>query len=357
MALWMVRVGKYGEYEAKFLESSRIFLTWEELKDDDLSSAKDYEAIKEVLRARYAEAPERRLGNWAGQIWAFALPMTPGDLVVVPLKSQPAVAIGEITSGYEYNPKAEPDFRHSRKVKWLSQAVPRSAFGQDLLYSLGSIMTICRIERNDAEKRIRVMATNGWKDPGATTRSLPPTKATQGTSDVAGVPPEATEEPVNLEAFARDQIQKLILQKFKGHGLAQLVRRVLEAQGYVTFTSPPGADKGIDILAAPKPMGFGKPRICVQVKSGAEPIERVALDQLIGVMQNVNAEQGLLVSWGGFKSSIEKERATQFFRVRLWDADELVDEILEHYDKLPADIRADLPLRRIWVPSYADDQE
>lgn len=28
MALWMVRVGKYGEFEAKFLESSRIFLTW-----------------------------------------------------------------------------------------------------------------------------------------------------------------------------------------------------------------------------------------------------------------------------------------------------------------------------------------
>jgi restriction system protein len=116
-------------------------------------------------------------------------------------------------------------------------------------------------------------------------------------------------------------------------------------------TSPPSADKGIDILSAPKPMGFGKPRICVQVKSGAEPLERVALDQLIGVMQNVSAEQGLLVSWGGFKSSVEKERATQFFRVRLWDADELVDEILEHYDKLPADVRADLPLRRIWVPS------
>ncbi len=121
MALWMVRVGKYGEYEAKFLETGRIFLTWKELQDDDLSTAKDYDAVKEVLRGRYGEAPERRLGNWAGQIWAFALPMAPGDLVVVPLKSQPAVAVGEITSGYEYNPKADPDFRHSRKVKWLSR--------------------------------------------------------------------------------------------------------------------------------------------------------------------------------------------------------------------------------------------
>jgi restriction system protein len=172
-----------------------------------------------------------------------------------------------------------------------------------------------------------------------------------------GEPPEAGEEAINLETFARDQIQKLILQKYKGHGLAYLVGKILEAQGYVTFVSPPGADKGIDILAAPKPMGFGKPRICVQVKSGSEPIERTALDQLVGVMQNVNAEQGLLVSWGGFKSSIEKERASQFFRVRLWDADELVDELLAHYDDLPSEVRTELPLKKVWVPSYADEQE
>lgn len=40
------------------------------------------------------------------------------------------------------------------------------------------------------------------------------------------------------------------------------------------------------------------------------------LDQLIGAMQNVQASHGLLVSWGGFKSSVDKEEATQFFRVR-----------------------------------------
>jgi predicted Mrr-cat superfamily restriction endonuclease len=39
-------------------------------------------------------------------------------------------------------------------------------------------------------------------------------------------------------------------------------------------------------------MGFGKSRTCVQVKSGNDPIQRTALDQLVGVMQNVNADQG-----------------------------------------------------------------
>lgn len=66
-------------------------------------------------------------------------------------------------------------------------------------------------------------------------------------------------------------------------------------------------------------------------------------------MQNVQARQGLLVSWGGFKGSVDKETASQFFRVRLWTQDDLIDQLLEHYDKLDEDLRAELPLKRIWT--------
>ena len=44
--------------------------------------------------------------------------------------------------------------------------------------------------------------------------------------------------------------------------MARLVDAVLRAQGYTTYLSPEGPDKGIDILAAPEPMGFGT-RECV----------------------------------------------------------------------------------------------
>ena len=115
--------------------------------------------------------------------------------------------------------------------------------------------------------------------------------------------------------------------------------------------SPVGADKGVDILAAPAPMGFGEPRICVQVKSSDSPLDRPTLDQLIGTMQNMNAQYGLLVSWGGFKSSVEKEKASQFFRVRLWDQNDLIDNFLEHYDDLDEEIRAEIALKRMWALS------
>ena len=39
--------------------------------------------------------------------------------------------------------------------------------------------------------------------------------------------------------------------------------------------------------------------------------ENSVLDQLGGVMNKVGAEYGLLVSWNGFKSSVEKERGNQ----------------------------------------------
>jgi restriction system protein len=73
--------------------------------------------------------------------------------------------------------------------------------------------------------------------------------------------------------------------------------------------------------------------------------------------QNVPAEQRLLVSWGGFKSSVLNELPRQFFRVRLWDQDDLIRELLAHYDKLDDEIKAELPLKRIWTMTAQEDVE
>ncbi len=56
-------------------------------------------------------------------------------------------------------------------------------------------------------------------------------------------------------------------------------------------------------------------------------------------MQNFRAESRLLLSWAGFKGSIDKEVPAQFFRVRLWDQDTLIDE----------ELRVELPFKRTWA--------
>ena len=73
-------------------------------------------------------------------------------------------------------------------------------------------------------------------------------------------------------------------------------------------------------------MGVGKPRICVQVKTQDTPVDRPTLDQLGGVMNNMNAEYGLLVFWNGFKDSVAREEGNQFFKIRLWDSSDVIRE-------------------------------
>lgn len=339
MALWLVRAGKYGEHEQKFLQEGRIYLTWQDLDVYDFSKTDSFDEIKKFIKQAYPDSNERQLGNYTGQVYAFCVSMKKGDWVVMPLKNKSAIAIGEITSDLNYLEQAPPLYRYWRTIQWLTQEVPRSAFSQDLLYSFGAVQSICQIQRNNAEKRIRKMAQSNW------TPELPPTI----TSKPIATDADAVEEPIDLEQLGRDAIAKLIIRKFKGHGMERLVEAILKAQGYTTYHSPEGADKGIDILAAPGALGFGHPRICVQVKSHDVQVDRPTLDQLIGAMQNVHADQGLLVSWSGFKSSVSKEVANQFFRVRLWDQDALIDALLEYYDKIDEDLRAELPLKRIWT--------
>jgi restriction system protein len=73
------------------------------------------------------------------------------------------------------------------------------------------------------------------------------------------------------------------------------------------------------------------------------------LRELQGVLKGFGADHGLLVCWGGFKQSVIKEAKTLHFEIRLWDATDIVSELTAHYDALPADIQAELPLKRVWT--------
>lgn len=332
MALWLVRAGSRGEREDLALEESLVIIGWEGL--NDLSDIDTHEDLLARLEAAYPDAKKRTLRNWATQIWYFIKDMQVGDLVALPLKQRPAVAFGEVTGGYQYRQDLPPGAQHTRPVKWL-QEVPRSGIDQDLLNSMGAFMTVCRIQRNNAEQRIMALL-----------------KVNRGGSTGIGNGGEENGdegEDANLEEIALDQIRRFISQRFKGHRFTDLVAAVLSAQGFKVRVAPEGPDGGVDILAGSGELGFHEPRIAVQVKSGDAPVDIKAVRELQGVMKNFQASQGLFVSWGGFKSSVSKEVARLFFEIRLWGPDDLMREVLQHYDSLPDELQAELPLKRIWV--------
>ena len=96
-------------------------------------------------------------------------------------------------------------------------------------------------------------------------------------------------------------------------------------------------------------MGFDAPRLCVQVKSSETAAGAAVLRELQGTMKNFGADQGLLVSWGGFAGPLLKEARHLHFEIRLWDSADVVANLLRRYDQLAPDLQAELPLKRIWV--------
>ena len=84
MALWLVRAGKYGEHEARFLEQNLVCLTFSDLVNENLTGISDYEGIKGVVQRLNPESSIRQIGNSAGQIWAFAQALKVGDWIVLP---------------------------------------------------------------------------------------------------------------------------------------------------------------------------------------------------------------------------------------------------------------------------------
>lgn len=332
MAVWIVRAGKYGDAEQAAIDKGVVTIGWNELPD--LSTINDREALADLYRKLHPDASGGKVANHVGQVWAFRSRIKKDDLVVLPLKSRSAIAIGKMVGPYQYVTDMGDGIRHVRKVEWLRTDIPRTDFDQDILHSFGAFMTVCQIERNNAEERIKAVL-NGKK-------------ATPAVNNNVDVLDEDT-QALDIEQAAGDQILEHIQRHFSGHKLAALVDAVLKAEGYLTKVSPPGPDGGVDILAGTGPMGFGPPRLCVQVKSSSSPADVNVLRGLQGILQNFHAEQGLLVCWGGFKSSVIQEARQSFFTIRLWDSGDLLSMILKNHDKFSDDLKAELPLKRVWA--------
>ena len=343
--LYLARAGRNGEDEDLALEHNLAIIGFRDIPS--LAEADDYDAVAKLVSEAIPDERPRRRGNFAGQLWAFAVAMQQGDLVVLPRKLTSQIAIGRVKERYQFS-HVNSEMRHTRPVQWLKTDTPRATFEQDLLNSFGAFMTVCNISRNDAARRTAAVL-EGRPDPGPLVTTATKSKQAPSTEVQAETVPD-------LVQMAQDQIVARIQSRFSGHALTRLVDGVLAVEGWVTKVSPPGPDGGVDILAGRGSLGLDGPRLCVQVKSQQSPADVTVYRTLQGTMHAFSAEQGLLVCWGGFNRAVLQAAKQGHFTVRLWDSSDLVGAIYRNYDRLPADIRAELPLKRVWL-LVAEDQD
>ena len=336
MTAWVVRGGSRGEREPEALDNGILTLGFGLL--GDLSGVSGRDGFTEVLRKIHPDGSLHQVRNYGRQVWSFVEQIQPEDLAVMPKKRTGLVAVGVFLGDYLYRSGAG-DFAHGRRVSWINTQVRRDQLGDDLKRSLSADSTVFRPRAENAEERLRALAEGS---------------ASNGTgvaveSSVQDVESTVDEPALNIEEYALGQVREFVERNFHGHHLSDLVAAVLKAEGYRVTVSPPGPDGGVDILAGKGPMGFDSPRICVQVKSGRQVSGVNVLRELHGVMQTFQADHGLLVSWGGFARPAEQEARAMHFNVRLWGADQLLEAVLENYERLSADVRSELPLKRLWA--------
>ncbi|MCQ1954130.1 restriction endonuclease [Arthrobacter sp. zg-Y238] len=347
MAAWMVRAGSAGEREQWALDNGYTGAGY-----GDVDSLTDCATREDVARKVSQGIPNSSSGavkNFAAQLWALKDRMEIGDLVVMPLKRTSEVAIGSIDSEYTYLDDPDPQRRHVRRVTWKVTDLARSRIKQDLLYSLGAFSTVCQIQRNDAEYRLRACISGG-SDPGARVGSSKPVLVpTPSIPSVRMDDPELVEPPVDVSRYAADSIASRLIEAFSGHKMEGLIADILRSAGYVCTEHGEGTDDGIDIVAGKGILGLEPPRLIVQVKSQASPVDSPTVSQLHGSLAIHGADQGLLVAWGGLTRQARKLLESQRFAIRVWDADEVVAQLQEHYGSLPARVRRELPLKQIWT--------
>jgi restriction system protein len=271
-----------------------------------------------------------RVNVAAGVLFCVAQVIKTGHWIFSPKKHQRTVLCGKASGEYEYLPDViSSGYSHAIRVTWIGE-FSRDAASSSLRKSMGSSVSIYNIDKHRNEL-LRLMG--------------------QGETDTPDLAQEEEPEGVSFFEEAKSKAEELIadvIARIDPFAFQELVAGLLESMGYRTRVSDRGADQGVDIIAHPDPLGFETPRIKVQVKHRQSAAGGPDVRNLVGTLSD--GEKGLFVSTGGFTTEAKNE-ARRTSRITILNSDEFVKLLIEHYEKLDADYRSIIPLRKLWVPA------
>jgi len=144
-----------------------------------------------------------------------------------------------------------------------------------------------------------------------------------------------------------DFVIRRIMSGMSGYDFEEFVAHLLECMGCTARVTKRSGDGGVDVIAHMDALGFQPPIVKVQCKRKTGQTSRPEVDQLLGTLGS--GEYGLFInlgSYSGESGQLDRNRA----KLRLINGEQLVELILEHYDKLAPRYRTLIPLKQIYVP-------
>ncbi len=162
MAVWVIRGGSHGEREEEALHNNVMTIGFG--RAQNLADSQTQEDIVREVQRDNPNATLKQVAIWSNELWSFKDKIENGDLIVMPRKGQPYVAIGTMAGSYTFRPQMPLELRHGRPVEWINTEVSRNSLPEDLRRSLSANMTVFQPRATDAEKRLRAIAT-GRSEP------------------------------------------------------------------------------------------------------------------------------------------------------------------------------------------------
>jgi restriction system protein len=327
--MWMVR-GEGGSLYDAFREKGVAAIGWVQLA----AHAKPGVDRKELIALYQAAEPQAKQGtvvSGASQVWRFVNEIKNGDWVVSYSPANRLYLVGKVDGPAEYHSEwVEQDMPLARRVHWQSQELPRDDLSTSTKNSLGSTLTLFELPSSAANEILAAL------------KGKP-----------SFVQAEESEEPVvdplaDIELQALERIKDLVNQ-LDWDDMQQLVAGILRAMGYKTQVSPPGADRGKDIVASPDGFGFEHPRIVVEVKHRKGQMGSQEIRSFLGGRHK--DDRGLYVSTGGFTKDAQYEADRAAIPLAMWTLDHVVRALIEHYDATDAETKRIVPLKRLHWPA------
>lgn len=331
----------YAEVGNDPIDKGLVSLGWPAMGDIfALPSSRD--VFKERLALAYPEKKAGAIPVDAGTLFKFAHDVSSGDLIVYPSKQDRLVNIGRVNEKKWHDPNGAPwqeDFPNHVGVKWLGH-FPRDQFSQAALNEIGSFITLFRVRQNAAEFLAKV-------------GDAPISKARPSDEDAA-VSDDAVS--LNTSQLAQETTADFIIRRvhagMSGFEFEHFTAHLMECMGYVARVSEKTGDGGVDVIAHTDQLGFQPPIIKIQCKRQTAQVGEPEVSQLLGTLSE--GEYALFVTLGSYTRQARiRERNTA--RLRLLDGDELVNLILQHYQKISPRYRTILPLKQIYVPDLVVD--
>lgn len=317
-AAYCVRADR-GAYAEAFRDGGYAAIGWREIGDLSGVPPGDNEALAAVYDAAYPTDGKLRRAHNVGQIRRFLWEIKPGDVVVTPTRRSEYLLVGEVDSPYYHEVTPECPYGHRRRVRWIDEPVLRSSLPVPIQNTLRTHRTVLEVRPPD--ELLRAAGEEG------------PTPE----------PAERVEEEASAAVLGR-------LLELDSDEFEILVTELLTALGFEAEKTGKSGDGGVDVQGRLTVYNFAAVDLNVQVK-------RYKLGNTVGhnAIKEFRASvpdkaQAAFVTTSGYTRKAREEAEREGFRrIGLIDGEQLVDILAEEYERLPAEVREKLGLRRVLV--------